>query len=411
MPSAGDMDIRDWLTGTIGNGMRLGLSTCAEMLDRLGNPQLDFPSVHVAGTNGKGSLCANLSALGARNGELIGLFTSPHLACVEERARVDGKPVLPSEFDLYLEQVRGASLIEPQIRPTYFEVTFLASMLAFSKARVDRAIVETGLGGRLDSTRLVEADICAITTISRDHTEILGETLGGIATEKAGIHRQGVPILCLFHEDVGVRDALESVAGSDLEWIANHGGDAQGTARLLSEEIGKRLGWKPLETELTWAGRTNDPISWSGVECRISAAHNEESLAHDMGAVSGEDHVLVLGMTQKEDLESSIKPLVSSIGRVHVIVTRVDGGRNPSVPIESLARILSENGSTEVDGIADTSDAMDHAARIARKHDCFVYVTGSIYLVGQILSELADREGTDIWESLTIHPPREGTEE
>ena len=82
-------DIRGWLAGRIGAGVRLGLSTCSEMLDRLGNPQSDFPSVHVAGTNGKGSLCAHLSALGSRNGELVGLFTSPHLAMVEERARID----------------------------------------------------------------------------------------------------------------------------------------------------------------------------------------------------------------------------------------------------------------------------------------------------------------------------------
>ena len=177
MPLPGEANIRDWLDSRIGSGMRLGLSTCAQMLERLGNPERDFPSVHVAGTNGKGSLCAHLSALGAKNGRLIGLFTSPHLVTVEERARVDGTPVLPSDFDRILQKVRAASEIEPEIRPTYFEITFLASMLAFSEAGVDRAIVETGLGGRLDSTRLVEADICAITTISMDHTEVLGETL------------------------------------------------------------------------------------------------------------------------------------------------------------------------------------------------------------------------------------------
>ena len=86
-------DIRGWLAGRIGAGVRLGLDTCSDMLDRLGNPHADFPSVHVAGTNGKGSLCAHLSALGSRNGELIGLFTSPHLVRVEERARVDGRPI------------------------------------------------------------------------------------------------------------------------------------------------------------------------------------------------------------------------------------------------------------------------------------------------------------------------------
>ena len=103
MPLPGEANIRDWLDSRIGSGMRLGLSTCAQMLESLGNPERDFPSVQVAGTNGKGSLCADLSALGAKNGRLIGLFTSPHLVTVEERARVDGTPVLPSDFDRILQ--------------------------------------------------------------------------------------------------------------------------------------------------------------------------------------------------------------------------------------------------------------------------------------------------------------------
>ena len=100
MPTSGVADIRAWLESRIGAGVRLGLSTCSEMLERLGNPQADFPSIHVAGTNGKGSLCAHLSALGSMNGELIGLFTSPHLVTIEERARIDGRPVSPESSTL-----------------------------------------------------------------------------------------------------------------------------------------------------------------------------------------------------------------------------------------------------------------------------------------------------------------------
>ena len=212
------------------------------MLERLGYPQADFPSIHVAGTNGKGSLCAHLSALGSMNGELIGLFTSPHLVTIEERARIDGRPVSPEEFDACLEEVRVAARMEPEILPTYFETTFLASMLAFSRNNVDRAVIETGLGGRLDSTRLVEADICAITTISMDHSEVLGDTLPKIATEKAGIHRPGVPLLCLDHEDNQVRAAIEGVAGEDVIWVPRAGEDAQEIARSMASVIGSRIG-------------------------------------------------------------------------------------------------------------------------------------------------------------------------
>ena len=408
-PGDGD-DIREWLTGRIGAGVRLGLDTCSEMLDRLGNPHSDFPSVHVAGTNGKGSLCAHLSALGARNGELIGLFTSPHLVSVEERARIDGRPVSQEEFDGLLEQVREASSIEPAIHPTYFEATFLASMLAFSRSGVDRAVIETGLGGRLDSTRLVDADICAITTISMDHAEVLGDSLPKIATEKAGIHRPGVPIICLHHEEEGVRGAIEGIAGSDVSWFRPSSNDAQEVANQMALEIGRRVGWEAMDLDVTWHGRTNSPLSWSGVDFHLSAAHNPESISHDFGRIAGFEHVLLLGMTQKEDLAESISMLSNTDGRIQTIVTEVNGGRRPTVPISDLADAMAEASGEHPLLVPEPSDAMEVASEMAREHECLVFVSGSVYLVGKIIQELSVREGTDLSDLLVAHPPRDQTE-
>ena len=408
-PGDGD-DIREWLTGRIGAGVRLGLDTCSEMLDRLGNPHQDFPSVHVAGTNGKGSLCAHLSALGSRNGDLIGLYTSPHLVRVEERARIDGRPVSEEIFDQFLEEVRGACSIEPEIQPTYFEATFLASMLAFSRAGVDRAVIETGLGGRLDSTRLVDADICAITTISMDHAEVLGDSLSKIATEKAGIHRPGVPILCLHHEDEGVRQAIEGIAGEDATWLHPESQDAQEIANQMAIEIGSRIGWEGMDVDVTWHGRTSSPMSWSGTTLHLSAAHNPESISHDLGRIAGTEHVLLLGMTQKEDLAESASLFSDAHGRIRTIVTEVNGGRRPTVPIADLADAISEASGEDPMLIPEPIDAMDVASEIARERGCPVFVSGSVYLVGRIIEEHSTREGTDLWDSLVAHPPRDETE-
>ena len=410
MPTSGVADIRAWLESRIGAGVRLGLSTCAEMLDRLGNPQSDFPSIHVAGTNGKGSLCAHLSALGSMNGEQIGLFTSPHLVTVEERARIDGRPVSTEEFDACLEEVRVAGRMEPEILPTYFETTFLASMLVFSRNKVDRAVIETGLGGRLDSTRLVEADICAITTISMDHSEVLGDTLPKIATEKAGIHRPGVPLLCLDHEDEEVRAAIEGIAGEDVGWVPRVSEDAQEVARNMASVIGSRIGWDDMETNVMWPGRSLDRIHWSGADLILSAAHNSESLSHDLGRLESESHVMVVGMTQKEDLSESIEPLLQSDGRIQTIVTEVHGGRNPSVPAEALSEHLSRNLGEAPLLVPDAIQAIDAASEIAREKDCVVYVTGSVYLVGQAMEEMVSRGKSNLWEYLETHPPREQTE-
>ena len=136
-------------------GMKLGLENCQTLLSRLGDPHLDFPSIHVAGSNGKGSLCVQLSAAASASGLTTGLFTSPHLVTVEERIRIDGRPIAPEGFDRALSRVREASEQEPVCSPTYFETTFLAAMVAFREAGVQRGIIETGMGGRLDATRLV----------------------------------------------------------------------------------------------------------------------------------------------------------------------------------------------------------------------------------------------------------------
>ena len=405
MPTSDVADIRAWLESRIGAGVRLGLSTCTEMLARLGNPQSDFPSIHVAGTNGKGSLCAHLSALGSMNGELIGLYTSPHLVTVEERSRIDGRPVSAEEFDMCLEEVREAGRIEPEILPTYFETTFLASMLAFSKHKIDRAVIETGLGGRLDSTRLVEADICAITTISMDHSEVLGDTLPKIATEKAGIHRPRVPLLCLDHEDEEVRAAIEGIAGEDVCWVPRVSKDGQEVASNLARVIGRRIGWEDLETKVTWPGRSLDRINWSGADLILSAAHNSESLSHDLGGLASERHVLVVGMTQKDDLSESIEPLLNSEGRIRTIVTEVHGGRSPSVPAEHLSAYLSVDSDETPLTITEPIEAFDAASMIASEEGCTVYVTGSVYLVGKAIEEIVSREGGDLWKQLEVHPP------
>ena len=160
-------------------GMNLGLERIESLLHKLDNPQSDFPSIHVAGTNGKGTLCAFLSSAAANTGVRVGLFTTPHLVVVEERVRIDGEVIDSQTFDEHLSTIRAAAVEvgkELGEQPTFYECTFAIAMLAFSRAGVERAIIETGLGGEGDATCLVDADLCVITTIGLDHTEILGDT-------------------------------------------------------------------------------------------------------------------------------------------------------------------------------------------------------------------------------------------
>ena len=170
----------------------LGLERICELCDRLGNPQDALPPVfHVAGTNGKGSTCAFLRAIGEAAGQRVHVYTSPHLVHFHERVRLAGALVSDAELTAALEEAEAANAGEPI---TVFEITTAAAFLLFSRVPADLLVLEVGLGGRLDATNVVDRPVAtAIASVSMDHMDFLGDTLGVIAEEKAGIIKPGVP--------------------------------------------------------------------------------------------------------------------------------------------------------------------------------------------------------------------------
>src|SRR6185295_14256349 len=174
-----------------------------DLLARLGNPQADMRIVHVAGTKGKGSTAAMVAAIATAAGYRAGLYTSPHLDRVEERLAIDGQPCSADELvDLIVRvrpivlQMDEAAAATPGLTgPTYFEILTAMTLVHFSERRVELAVLEVGLGGRLDSTNVCQSEVCVITSISFDHMKQLGNTLGAIAAEKAGIIKPRVPVI------------------------------------------------------------------------------------------------------------------------------------------------------------------------------------------------------------------------
>lgn len=168
------------------------LSNIIKLCEALGNPHLQFKSIHIAGTNGKGSTSHMLAAILQSSGYKTGLHTSPHLSDLRERMRINGMPVGRDWVINFVQQHK--ELIE-EIQPSFFEITVAMAFAAFAEEKVDIAVIETGLGGRLDSTNIVKPILSIITNISYDHTDILGTTLPEIAAEKAGIIKEKVPVL------------------------------------------------------------------------------------------------------------------------------------------------------------------------------------------------------------------------
>jgi dihydrofolate synthase/folylpolyglutamate synthase len=186
----------DYLAQFQWHGIRPGLERITSLTRRLGDPQRRFPSVHIAGTNGKGSVATMTATVLREAGLRVGLYTSPHLIDFSERIRVDGTPISADDLARLTWQVREAveaADLAKQI--TFFELTTAIAFLYFAERGIDIGVIETGLGGRFDATSLVRPSICAITTVDFDHEAYLGTTLAEIAAEKAGIIKPGIPVV------------------------------------------------------------------------------------------------------------------------------------------------------------------------------------------------------------------------
>src|SRR5688572_12802024 len=179
------------------------------LLEELGNPHTKYPIIHVAGTKGKGSVCALCASALQAGGYKTGLYTSPHLLDFTERIQINGEPISHEQLVDLVEEIKPAVTKIPKL--TTFEITTALALLAFAKQGVGAAVVEVGLGGRLDATNIVTPKVSVITSLSYDHTAVLGDTLAKIAGEKAGIIKQGVPVVSAPQKDEAL-EVLERVA-------------------------------------------------------------------------------------------------------------------------------------------------------------------------------------------------------
>ena len=206
---------------------KLGLERISRVLDAFGRPQDRVPIVHVAGTNGKGSTCAMIESGLRAAGRRTGLFTSPHLAEPTERIRIEGVPVSAERFTEAFEQVHAAVERVLDMHTTYFETVTAMALLVFAEERVDVAVLEVGLGGRLDATNVVLPELCVITPVDFDHEQYLGRSLEAIAGEKAGILKRGVPAILARQRPEAARVIEARAAELDIavtrtaEWEVN----------------------------------------------------------------------------------------------------------------------------------------------------------------------------------------------
>ncbi len=203
-------DTLSWLYSTQIRGIKLGLEGIRALVKVLGEPHQSLRFIHVAGTNGKGSVCAMLESICRNAGLKTGLFTSPHLVRYNERIQVNRRSIPDEEAVRGLNEIRTL-ISENGMNPSFFEITTALAFLYFFRSKVDIVVLETGLGGRLDSTNIVTPNVSVLTAIDLDHQQILGNSVVEIAREKAGIIKQGIPVVSA-PQTAEVRTVFETIA-------------------------------------------------------------------------------------------------------------------------------------------------------------------------------------------------------
>lgn len=419
-------ECRDYLGHLQHFGIKLGLENITILLAALGEPHRRFPAVHVAGTNGKGSVSAMLDLVLRNHGFRTGLYTSPHLVRVEERVRVNGERIRPGEFCVLLDRVRetieGLMAAERlAYHPTFFEVLTALAFLHFAERKVDVAVLETGMGGRFDATNVVRPLVSVITTISRDHETHLGSTLRQIALEKAGIVKPGVPVVCGVPKGAALgvirRRAREVKApfvpvfgpGTSFEsrrtargfrfryasgaeeymFVPALAGRYQGENAAVAVAAAEVLGrvWRPLRKskiirgvrEARWEGRL-ETVSRRPLVI-LDGAHNEEgaaSLADHIRDVLRKPVILVFGVMKDKDIRAMARRLFPHARTI--ILTQVPYKRS-ALPAEILA------SAREFEGRIRQEPDVARAVRLALDESAGrtpVVIAGSLFLVGEV---------------------------
>jgi len=414
-------------------GIKFGLDNIRTILARLGHPERTFRSAHIAGTNGKGSVTAMVDTALRYAGHRCARYTSPHLVSLAERFVIDGSAVDVAAMRAAARDVRdGIEALRAdgtlQTAPTFFEATTALAFELFRRASVEIAVIEVGLGGRLDSTNVIDPVVTAITSIDFDHQQYLGSTLDDIAVEKAGIIKPGVPVVVgdLGPEAMAAVERIARERGAEVVRARagitmtrpsagtapanvfdlrtpdrDYGtltlalrGEHQIANAIVAVRLLERLDGSGVRVpagaireglaQVTWPGRLDHRTLAGGRELILDAAHNPAgaaALASYLTNIGGERPVLVFGAMRDKDVHGMLSALLPTVSRM--IVTRASNSRSAD-PEALAAEARAISPSLRVEVIASPAAAMAAGWSSSSR----VVVAGSIFLLGDVFKEI-----------------------
>ncbi len=389
-------------------GMKLGLENIRALLEYLERPERKFPSIHIAGTNGKGSVAATLAAIYQADGKRTGLYTSPHLVDFRERIRIDGTMISEKDVAEFLERIW--TKVE-ELRATFFEVTTAMAFDHFARHHVDIAIIETGLGGRLDATNVLERPLATvITSIGFDHMAQLGPTLESIASEKGGIFKSGVPAVVNCEEPlrkvfVSAAERVSAPLYFVQEWkVLNEWEDIQpslngehqrenlktvlATLSILQDppslnairtgvsKVASLVGLHARLEELS-----NEELREQKVKLLIDVAHNEPAFERLKEYFLKLEHrpIVVVGLMKDKD----IAPILGCISQFASQFIAVQAQTSRALLSTELHKRAEEMGLRSLDG-GNAAEGFAKAQQLAKPGDT-ILITGSHYVIGEFL--------------------------
>jgi dihydrofolate synthase / folylpolyglutamate synthase len=416
-------DAYDWLCSFDKYGWIFGLERITSLLEQLGNPHQGLRVIHVAGTNGKGSVCKYISSILQKAGYSVGLYLSPHIERFSERIVINNQEISQEDFAGLVSHVRPVveAMKKQDNSPTFFEIVTALAFLHFKNWSVDYAVVEVGLGGRFDATNVVNPLVSVITNISLEHTDILGKEIGTIASEKAGIIKDHVPVVCGAVQEARV--VIEQVAqqrNAPVTWIDPtmwtrkssegeyqefivHGSFKDYTVQtsMLGRHQGENITLAIAAIEQLQMGGVylTDSEIQDGIKAAtnpgrmeiisseplilLDGAHNPAGMSMLVRTLqedfSNHRRVVVLGVLKDKDLKTIVTTIVPISDVIIVTKSRNPRAADPVVLKEMITAVDVDKTVFVEDSIPH---AIDHAKRIARQKD-LICVTGSLFTVGE----------------------------
>ena len=401
-------DIVHWLfSKNRSAGIQLGLGRMEAACRIFGNPEQGFPCVHIAGTNGKGSVCTKIARAYELLGFSTGLFTSPHISSFRERIQVNGVCISQEEVveGITIIRQRGSDAL------TFFEITTLLAFLWFQKKRVQMAVFETGLGGRLDATNVCRPELSVITSISFDHMNFLGDTLEAIAREKAGIIKEAIPVV------IGPRVPLEvicreadrrkapvfQVEGAWDDFDAENSAIARQALTFLnipSEVVDEAVRVRP---PCRFQEVPNSLIlkKWgkSPKAVILDVAHNPDGIQRLLmkaeASFPNTPLCILLAVSQDKD----VKEMVASLRGAAMAIVCTESASPRAMPAEVLADMVrARGGDIQVLASSDSEEALLIALELSCSHQLPLIVTGTFFFMSAIRQSLGFNDGVDLYD-------------